>query len=529
MKSSRFAGFVVVVLGLVLAATAGAQAPKRGGVLVVAMFPEPPMLTSALTTAGAVAMVSPKIFDGLLKYDFDFNPQPQLAESWTVAPDGKSITFRLRKGVKWHDGHDFSSADVQFSVMEIWKKFHGRGRATFANVDAVDTPDANTAILRLGKPAPYIMNALAAMESQVVAKHIYEGKDPQTNPVNNTPVGTGPFRFVKWERGSHIELERNNDYWDKGKPYLDKIVFRIIPDSAARAAALEANEVQIVGMNQVPLNEVRRLSRLAAFGVETRGYQYLAIVSAFEFNLEKPMFQDRRVRQAFAHAIDRNFITQTIWLGYGKPAVSYFHPDLGKAYSADVPQYPFDLKKAEQLLDEAGFKRGPDGIRMRITHDFMPFGEPFVRTAEYLKQALGKIGVAVDVRSQDFGAYVRRIYTDRDFDTTNYYANTGPDPSIAVQRFYWSKSLQKGVAFSNGAAYKNPDMDKLLEAAQVETDAGKRIRLFHEIQKLAATDLPMIPLTAVNMTTVYRRTVHNHTTTAEGFHANFAEVWLDGK
>ena len=99
MKSSRFAGFVVVVLGLVLAATAGAQAPKRGGVLVVAMFPEPPMLTSALTTAGAVAMVSPKIFDGLLKYDFDFNPQPQLAESWTVAPDGKSITFRLRKGL----------------------------------------------------------------------------------------------------------------------------------------------------------------------------------------------------------------------------------------------------------------------------------------------------------------------------------------------------------------------------------------------------------------------------------------------
>ena len=295
----------------------------------------------------------------------------------------------------------------------------------------------------------------------------------------------------------------------------------------SRAAALESNEAQIVGMNQVPLNEVRRISRLPQFGVETRGYQYLSIVQAFEFNLERPQFQDRRVRQAFAHAIDRDFITRTIWFGYGKPATSYFHPDLGKVHSDTGPQYAFDPKKAEQLLDEAGFKRGADGNRMKITHDFMPFGEPFVRTAEYVKQALGRIGVAVDIRSQDFGAYVRRVYTDRDFDTTNYYANTGPDPTIAVQRFYWSKSLQKGVAFSNGAAYKNPEMDKLLEAAQVETDTGKRIKLFADVQRIAATDLPMIPLTAVNMTTVFRKEVQGHTTTAEGFHANFAEVWLD--
>src|ERR1700679_2548835 len=179
-------------------------APVHGGQLIVGQSPDPVMLTSALTVAGPVQVVSGKIFDGLLSYDDKLNPRPQLAQSWSVSPDGLTYTFKLRPGVTWHDGKPFTSADVAFSVLEIWKKFHSRGRATFANVTNADTPDPLTVIWHLSKPAPYILSALASVESQVLPKHLYEGTDILTNPHNVAPIGTGPFRFQEWKRGQYI-------------------------------------------------------------------------------------------------------------------------------------------------------------------------------------------------------------------------------------------------------------------------------------------------------------------------------------
>ena len=203
--------------------------PRSGGTLTIVQGAEPAALVSGVNTSTFIGTVSTKIHEGLLEYDFDLKPRPGLAESWSVAPDGKTYTFKLRRGVTWHDGKPFTSADVKFSLEEIWKKLHPRGRVTFGKVTAVDTPDASTVVVRLSEPTPMMLAALSSYESQVLPKHVYEGKDFTTHPALNAPIGTGPFVFKEWKKGDFIRLEKNPSYWDKGKPYLDAIVVRVVP------------------------------------------------------------------------------------------------------------------------------------------------------------------------------------------------------------------------------------------------------------------------------------------------------------
>ena len=239
-----------------------ALAQKRGGTLVQITQPEPPTLASYLSTSGPIGQVTAKIYDGLLEYGFDTKPQPSLAESWTVSPDGKTITFKLRKGVEFHDGKPFTSADVQFTVMEVLKKVHPRGINTFKEVAAVDTPDPQTAIFKLANAAPYMMAALSGFESPMIPKHVFATGDIRTHDNANKPVGTGPFKFVEWRRGELVRLDRNPAYWRSGQPYLDRIVVRFIPDSATRTALLEKGDAHVAGFGAVPYNDVKRLAAL---------------------------------------------------------------------------------------------------------------------------------------------------------------------------------------------------------------------------------------------------------------------------
>jgi peptide/nickel transport system substrate-binding protein len=502
------------------------EAPVRGGQLIVGQFPEPAVLTSGINTAGPTANISGKIFDGLLTYDFDFRPKPQLATAWEVSPDGRTIRFTLRPGVTWHDGHPFTSADVAFSVTEIWRKYHARGRSTFANVTSVETPDPLQVVLDLSQPAPFILNALVATESQVLPRHLYEGTDILANPHNIAPIGTGPFRFVRWDRGSHILLQRHPGYWDQPKPYLDQVLYRFIPDAGARSAALEAGDVHLVGESNVPGPDLVRLAALPRLDFDTKGYDYGSSVALLEFNLDRPVFQDVRVRRAIAHALDQQFIAESIWFGYGKPATGPIPPSFAAFYSDDVPRYPHDLKRATALLDEAGLHPDAQGIRLSITHDYMPYGDPYQRTADYIRDALKRIGIRVAIRTQDYAAFVKRVYTDRDFDTTNYSASTGPDPAIGVQRFYWSKNFQPGVAFSNGSHYARAEVDTALEAAAVETDPQRRRALYAQFQALVQADLPELPLSVLRQATIAQRRVRRHTVTIDGIRGNFAETYL---
>jgi peptide/nickel transport system substrate-binding protein len=486
------------------------------------LIPEPPTLVTAFNSAQMVQQISAKMMDGLLSYNKDFEPVAALATGWQVAPDGLSIAFRLRDGVKWHDGAPFTSADVKYTFEEILKKHHPRGRATFTHLQSVETPDGLTAVFRLAKPSAYIMAALSASESPVLPKHLYERSDPQASPLLAAPVGTGPFKFAEWQRGRFIRLVRNPDYWVKGQPGFDTVIVRFVPDAGARAVALETGEIDIGGGDPVPLADLPRIGKLPSLAVTTEGYAMFGGMYYFEFNMRDPQFQDVRVRQAIAYAIDRDFVAKNTWFGFASAATGPISNKQPKFYSADVPKYPFDPKKAEALLDAAGFPRKDGGVRFRISHDPSPTSEEYRRFGEYFKQAMRPIGIEVDLRVADASTYLRRIWTDNAFQTTSYGIFTMPDPTIGVQRLYWSKNIRKGVAYSNGSGYTSAEMDSILEAAQVEPDANKRRELFNRMQKLAMTDLPIIPIINRSHTSVYNRRVAGVEGDLEGVFGTFA-------
>ncbi|KAF1050128.1 ABC transporter substrate-binding protein [Xylophilus sp.] len=504
---------------------AEAATPQRGGTLVIGTGREPPGLTSALTTAGPTQLVSGKVFDGLLSYDAQLRPLPRLATKWETSADGLAITFHLRPGVKWHDGQPFTSADVAFSLLEVWKKFNARGRSIFLNVEKVDTPSPTVAVLRLSRPAPYILGALSAIESQVIPRHLYAGADVLANPRNNAPVGTGPFRFVRWDRGRQLVLERNADYWDRDRPWLDQIVFRQITDPAAAVAALETGAIHIAG--EVPLSDVANLARNPQLAVHRRTQPSTTGIAAIEFNLERPLWRDVRVRQAIAHAVDRNFLVKNIWHGYAEATDAPIPSAFPAFHTTDVPHYPFDLQRAEALLDAAGLKRDGRGTRLAFTLDpNAGSSQTLVQAAQVLRANLARIGVRVDVRIQDFGEFINRVYTRRDFDASVYMANAGPDPAIGTQRFYWSKNIQPGVAFSNGAAYRSAEADRLLEIAQYETNVERRRAIYTQFQQLVQTDLPKIPLVAPEAVVVARKGLRDFLDPADGTLGNFAGAWI---
>jgi len=502
----------------------GSGGAGAGNKLVIGLETEPTALTTAITSAGAVQFVSSKIFDGLLSYAPDLTPQPRLATAWETAADNLSLTLHLRPDVKWHDGKPFTSADVAYSVLEVWKKYHSRGRSTFANVTAVDTPDPQTAILRLSAPAPYILSALASNESQVVPRHLYQGKDVLGNPFNNAPVGTGPFKFVEWQRGQFITLVRNADYWDKGKPHLDGIVFRLIGDSASDAAALENGEIQFT--TGIASGDVARVAKFPDIRFDERDYALQTSSLGLEFNLDVPKLRDVRLRQAIAHAIDGEFVKRNILNGRGEIATGPLPSNLVRFYTDDVPRYPFDRAKAEALLDAAGLHRGPGGVRLAFTLDPLPTGDQPIRLGDYVRAALEPIGIKVQLRSQDFASYVKRAYTDRDFEVLLGGGQMGPDPVIGTQRFYWSKSFKKGVAFSNASHYASPEVDRLLESAAAEPDEAKRRALYVQFQRVVQTDLPRIPLISYAQPILSRKHLTALPDTAEGIYGNFADLKL---
>ncbi|CAH1664490.1 MULTISPECIES: ABC transporter substrate-binding protein [unclassified Chelatococcus] len=509
-----------------LAAPRGLHAagPRHGGTLTL-LTSDPPVILSLLNT-GAASYVSGKVTEGLLRYEFDLTPKPELAIKWSLSPDGLVYSFSLRPQVKWHDGADFTSADVAFSI-EAAKKYHPRGAATFANVVEVRTPDALTAEIVLSKPSPYIISALASHETPILPKHVYKDGPIDKSPNNNAPIGTGPFIFREWERGSHIVFERNPNYWDAPKPYLDRVIIRVIADAAARTIALETGEAQASQGSLLVLNDVARLQKNTALAADDNGNQYDNSITHFIFNLDRPHFKDVRVRRAVAHAVDREFILKNAWYGYGELSQGPLSPLLSRYYDKTLVPYAFDPKKAEALLDEAGFPRQADGVRFRITHDYMPTAEAFKTAAEYIKQALGAVGIAVTIRAQDFATYTRRVYTDRDFDLTYGFMSTTFDPSVGVQRLFWSKNFKPGVPFSNGAHYSNPEVDALLEAAAVEVDTEKRIEQFHKLQQIIHTDLPDLGILIVNVPSIFDKRYKNLITTADGLRASFADVYVE--
>jgi len=526
------AGAATVLAGvpswaLLDATRAMAQTPSGAkGTLNIVLNPEPPTLVSFANTAGTSVTVSSKVLEGLLEYSSDLSPRPQLATSWVVSPDGLEYTFKLRKGVKWHDGQPFVAADAAFSIL-LAKRYHPRGSATFANLTAAEAVDTTTLRLKLSKPAPYLLLALAAGETPILPSHRYQADGAVQNPLNAAPIGTGPFRFKQWERGSHIIYERNADYWQKGKPQVQTLIFRIVPDIAARLNGFQNRTFDLGDSSPIPLSEIPNLGRYPFLATTTVGYEDNATITMLEFNLEREVFQKAQVRQAIAHAVSREQIRNIAFYGHAVATVAPVSKSSFPRLHLDAPDpYPYDIAKANELLDAAGYPRKGGGHRFELTLHANPFNEGFKRTAHYIRSALARVGINVTVREQDPGSYIRSVYTDREFDFTVSGVSTMFDPTVGLQRIYWSKSFNRQVPWSNANKYHNPEVDRLLEAAAVEVDVSKRAELFKQFQAIVIKEVPSIALVQVQNVTVYNKRVDGFNRAAAGLRGNIADVQI---
>lgn len=498
-----------------------------GGTLVMTANPEPNTMVSAFNSADPVNVVSSKMVEGLVQYDFDLVPHPHLATGWEVAEDGLSITFHLREGVRWHDGQPFTSADVAFSLMEIIRNHHPRGRNTFKGLEAVETPDELTAVLRLAKPAPALMAALAGWETPILPRHVYEGTDYPTNPANTAPVGTGPYKFAEWQPGSHIIMTRNEDYWKPGKPHIERLVVRYYSDPGARTAAFETGELQLGGDGPIPLNDVKRFQTDPRFTVELRGTELNNSLDILQLNLREGPLSHVEVRRALLHALDRELMLDVVWYGLAEILTGPVPKTIPRFYTDDVPRYPYDPARAEELLEAAGFPL--DGERRFTLRLVAPaIGDSYDRAGQFLSQQFRKVGVGLELRMVDVPTFIRMVYADYDFDIAMFPASVTADPSVGSYRFFHSSAISQGTPFVNASDYRNPEMDRVLDAAAVETDAAKRIEQMHEFQRIAMEDLPLLPLARPIYALVASSRVKDFLEGPEGIAGTLSEAWIEG-
>ena len=490
----------VAVWSLGLAPAMGQDAPVRGGTVVVAIVSDPGHLNPAITTSGATHAASELLYNGLLGRDERGDPIPELAESWQVEQGGMVYRFRLRDGVKWHDGTQFTASDVKFTFEEVLLKFHARTRASMgALLTGVEAPDDRTVVFRFKQPYAPLLYQLDATEAPIIARHIYQGTDPQTNPANSSPIGTGPFKFVSYTKGTEIRLARNPAYFKPGLPYLDGLVMRIIPDLSMQVLALENGEVDFLW--ELPGQLQSRVKSDARFQTARTGYHPGGsnCIMTMSFNLDRPILKELRVRQAIAYALDRQAFQSQILFGDGKVAAAPISSEIPWAHAAGLNMPRTDRAESEKLLDGAGWKKEGDGPRTargvsgvpdgtRLAIEFLHF-PTFAKYGELVRQQLGAVGIGVTLKPLEPAVFAPTVFKDRNFDSNVISYCNGPDPEIGVRRMYHSSQIGP-APFTNAAAYRNPRVDALFDEASRTVERDRRSRLYRQVQEIVVQDLP---------------------------------------
>lgn len=506
-----------------------AQEAVQGGTLIVASDGEPRNLNPAIVASNGVFFVSSKVIEPLAEMDYETGLRPVLATAWEGADDGLSFTVNLREGVTWSDGTPFTAADVAFSAMEVWKPLQNLGQVVFANLEAVDTPDDLTAVFRFSAPTPaqLIENAMPALTS-VLPKHLYEGTDIAANEHNTNPVGTGPFLFTEHRPGEFYRLTRNESYWDSGKPHLDEIIFRLLPDASAKAAALETGEIHLSAFSAVPLYDLERLDSIDGLSVYTGGYEGITYQITVEINHRRAELADVNVRKAMRMALDPGFIVDTIFLGYGATAATGPVPQTATDfYSDDKALYDYDPDAAAALLDEAGYPVGDDGFRFKLRLRPAPWFEQTRATGDYVRQALIAIGIDVEIVSADPAGHIAAVYTDHDFDLAIGSPVWRNDPAISTTILFQG-GLPAGVPFSNQYGYDSAAMNDVIAQAAAEIDPEQRIALYNEFQTIAADELPILNLVEFTFTSVASDRVQGVSNNPRWATSSWADTWMQG-
>lgn len=490
-------GGTVSLLALGLLPVRAAEG-RPGGELVIATTENPRHLNPAVQSGQGTAVPGTQIFASPLKVDENWEFHPYLAESWEWSDDRLSLTLNLVEA-KFHDGQPVTSADVAFSIMAI--KAHHPFQAMFAPVDQVETPDERTAIIRLSQQHPALMLALTGALCPIMPKHVFDdGQDLPTHPMNNNPIGCGPFKLVEFTPGEQVVMEKFEDFFLDGRPYLDRIVVRTVRDAASLTLSLESGDADFGMVADAP--SITRLAAIDELTVTPRGFEGIGPMQWIAFNTRVAPLDDVRVRHAIAHAIDRDFVLNQLLRGV---AADQWGPIIAASplHNPDIPRYAYDIDKANALLDEAGHPRNADGKRMTLGIETLPSRDvPNGNLPEYLRSQLREVGIELEVRSSpDFPTWAGRMAAG-DFQMSTDVLFTWGDPVIGVNRTYLSTNIRP-VVWSNTQGYANPRVDELLNAAGQETDFDKRKALYGEFQQIVAEDLPIYWVNAMPMHLVF--------------------------
>lgn len=502
----------IAVAAVTIASTASigslkAEEPKRGGTLVVVMSDNPQHLNPTVQSGTPTGIPGTQIFASPIRFDEDWNPQPYLAESWEWSDNSLALTLNLRKDAKFEDGVAITSADVKYSL-EANNANHPF-KTKFAAVKAIETPDDHTVVIRLSRPHPALLLALSPVLAPIIPKHIYDDGQPlRTHPRNADPVASGPFKVKEFKPGEFVLLERNENYVLSEGPYLDQILIKIVPNVGSHGIGLMNGEYHINTATAMTIREWKRLGEQPGLIATNKGYDAVGPLNWLAFNTAKPPFDDKRVRQAVAYAIDRDFIVNVLHGGGTLPATGPIFPS-SPFYTSEVNHYDLDLDRAKKLLDEADYPMKGDK-RFSIDVDYFPgYDEQQKLIADYLRPQLKKVGIDVNVRaSADFGAWADRI-SNWDFDMTMDNVYNWGDPVIGVDRTYLCDNRVKGVIWSNTQQYCNPQVDELLTAAGSEADAEKRKALYEEFQRIVVDEAPIAFLNTDPLRTVHSDIIGN--------------------
>ncbi len=490
-------GAILVVCCCIACSSSEAPAPQRsagdaaaiptyGDTLVEGTIGEASTLIPILASDSASHSVAGQIYNGLVKYDKDLKIVGELAESFRISPDGLTITFKLRRNVAWHDGKPFTARDVLYTYRVIIDPQTPTAYSEdFKQVASVASPDPYTVVVRYAKPyAP----ALASWGVAILPAHLLDGQDITKSPLSRKPVGTGPFRFKEWVSGQKIVLEANPDYFE-GRPYLDRYVYRLIPDTSTMYMELKAGGIDQMGLTPVQFARQTDTPRFKAafqkYRYPSNGYLYLG------YNQRHPTFKDKRVRQAITAAINKDELIQGVLFGMGQRAHGPMIPGRW-AYNPSVKDIPFDQNRAQQLLAEAGWQKGSDGMLqkegkpLRFTILTNQGNQQRLMTAQIIQQRLKQVGIDVRIRIVEWAAFLKEFIDKGNFEVVLLAWLTSQDPDMYD---IWHSSKTKPGEL-NFIGYSNQEVDRLLEQGRSTFDIEQRKKAYFRIQEILADEQP---------------------------------------
>ena len=488
--------WLALPLSLLLAVTAyAADPPKKGGTLIVGNGDDPRVLSGNFSFQIPDTMVGCMVYEGLLRFGPGFKLEPGLAKSWEVSPDGKTYTMHLDDS-KWEDGKPVTSEDVAWSLMNISAKYGPKFIPAGKLIDTIDTSDPHTVVFHLKQPfGPFLFSLVCEQNAAIMPKHIFEGTDILKNPALTTkPIGSGAFRVAEWVPGDHITMVRNPDYRRAGKPYLDKVILKTIPDSAARILALQAGEIDMIEELYFSLTYFKQLSADKRFQTHSVGYgaDDLVLLNVKNAPLDKP-----EVRQALMVAIDRDYLFKNVYLGLGQMATSIVDSRLTWAHNPAVDynkMYAYDPARAKKMLDDAGVKPGADGTRFTIRLAFSANRADDVQTAQVLQRNWQAVGIKVVLQGTEGNLFATKVFGDYDFDAAIANYSTGGDVALGVSRLYTTDSIRKGSVYVNGSRYSNPEVDALFDQGRDAANQEERAKAYFKVQEILAKELPVLTL-----------------------------------